>query len=193
MSSTTATLRVRSRLESGRLRCVDLADGERVDVESVDGIHPGYRVETSLEWSGGVARLAELEVTDRTLLSYADGVSNLFEVALDVWAEARRERLGVNARTTYDRTGEPNGAVYAFAEQTGERDVYAEFRNGVAPLEPLVERFREGEAGVSAPNEVFVLRPASHRFVLVYLVAEKGGVLADTVRDTYGCPRPAED
>ena len=188
--TTTGTYRARSWRADGRLRCVGLDDGERVDLADAEGLHPGYRFAATLAWDDGRATPVEYDVTDRTLFAYADGVSNLFEVALDTWAAARREGVGVNARTTYDAAGDPNGAVYTFAEQAGERDVYAEFRDGVAPIDVLLSRFREGAA---APNEVFVLRPVAHRFVLVYLVAEKGGVLADTVRDTYDCPRPAED
>ncbi|GGM72672.1 hypothetical protein GCM10009017_23300 [Halarchaeum rubridurum] len=188
--TTTGTYRVRSRAADGRLRCVSLDDGEAVDVASAEGLRPGYRFDGDLAWDDGTARVVDYEITDRTLFAYADGVANLFEAALDTWEDARRENSGVNARPTYDQSGEPNGAVYTFAEQAGERDVYAELRDGTAPLEPLIARFRDGEAGFDAPNEVFVLRPATHGFVLVYLVAEKGGVLADTVRDTYGCPRP---
>lgn len=196
--TTTGTYRVRARRPDGTLRCVDLGDGEPLDVEPEAGLLPGYRFDASLAWDDGVATVTDYAVTDRTLFAYADGVANLFEVALDAWEEARRENRGVNARPTYDTGGDPNGAVYVFAEQQGERDVYAELRDGVAPLEPLLERFREGAntaetAGFDAPNEVFVLRPATHPFVLVYLVAEKAGTLADTVRDTYGCPRPDED
>ncbi|GAD53039.1 hypothetical protein MBEHAL_1799 [Halarchaeum acidiphilum MH1-52-1] len=190
--TTTGTYRVRSRSTDGDLRCVDLDDGEALDVAPAADLRPGYRFDGTLAWDDGTARVTECEVTDRTLFAYADGVANLFEAALDAWEEARRENSGVNARPTFDQGGDPNGAVYTFAEQTGERDVYAELRDGTAPLEPLLDRFRDGESGFDAPNEVFVLRPATHGFVLVYLVAEKGGVLADTVRDTYGCPRPDE-
>lgn len=190
--TTTGTYRVRSRSADGRLRCVDLDDGTVVDVAPTEALRPGYRFDGDLAWDDGDARVAAHEVTDRTLVAYADGVANLFEAALDTWEEARHENSGVNARPTYDQSGDPNGAVYTFAEQAGERDVYAELRDGTAPLEPLLERFRDGEAGFDAPNEVFVLRPATHGFVLVYLVAEKGGVLADTVRDTYGCPRSGD-
>lgn len=190
--TTTGAYRVRSVRPDGTLRCVRLDDGETVDVAADERLRPGYRFEGELAWADGDATVGDCEVVDRTLVSYADGVSNLFEAALDTWEAARREGVGMLARPTRDAGGDPNGAVYAIAEQEGERDVYREFRDGDAPLEPLLERFREGEDGFGAPNEVFVLRPATHRFVCVYLVGEKGGVLADTVRDTYDCPRPEE-
>ncbi|QLC33973.1 hypothetical protein EFA46_007075 [Halarchaeum sp. CBA1220] len=189
--TTTGTYRVRSQRPEGTLRCVDLDDGEAVDVANADGLRPGYRFTGDLAWEDGDARLGDFTVEDRTLFAYAEGVANLFEVALDTWEEARHEGLGVNARPTYDTGGDPNGAVYTFAEQQGERDVYAELRDGTAPLEPLLARFRE-DSDFDAPNEVFVLKPATHQFVLVALVAEKGGTYADTMRDTYGCPRPSE-
>jgi hypothetical protein len=36
------------------------------------------------------------------------------------------------------------------------------------------------------------MRPVEHDFVVVYLVLHRDSVLADTVRDTYDCPRPSE-
>ncbi|GGL58322.1 DUF6663 family protein [Halocalculus aciditolerans] len=171
-------------------RLADCETHEPVDVTlDGDAVRPGYRVDAALAWEDGTARFETLDVVERTLLGYADGVTNLFEVALDVWEEAKREGLGVNARTTYDTDSEPNGAVYTFAEQPGERDVFADLRAGALPLEPLVDRLQEH---ADPPHEVFVLRPATHDFVLVYLVASKESVLANTVRDTYDLPRPSE-
>jgi len=155
----------------------------------VAALRPGYAIEATLAWADGVARFESLSVTTRTLLSFADGVSGLFEAALDTMEEARRDGLGVHSTVTYSTDGRSNGALYAFAEQAGERDVFAEFRNGTRPLEPLLER---AAAEVAEPYEVFVFRPATHRFVLVYIVLRKESVLADTVRDTYDCPRPEE-
>jgi hypothetical protein len=37
---------------------------------------------------------------------------------------------------------------------------------------------------------VFVVRPVEERFVVVYLAIEAGGLLADTVREEFDCPRP---
>jgi len=46
--------------------------------------------------------------------------------------------------------------------------------------------------GLGRDREVFVMRPAAQPFVIVYIVLRKGGLLADTMRDTYHCPRPEE-
>ncbi len=157
--------------------------------DRVAGLRPGYVVSATLAWTDGEARFEDVTVVTPTLFSFREGVSGLFEDALDAMEEARREGLGVNSRVTYDADRRPNGAVYAFAEQPGERDVFAEFRSGARPLDPLVERAGEESA---EPHEVFVFRPATHQYVLVYVVLEKGSLLADTVRDTYDCPRPDE-
>lgn len=169
--------------------------------ETVDGLRPGYVVDATLSWDDGTARFAAVEVTSFTLIEYAQAVSGLFEAALDTMEEARREGLGITGRPTFSTDGEPNGAVYAFAEQRGERDVFAEIRNGSLPLEPLIDRLdstdpESGErpAGASEPDdhEIFVFRPVEHEYVIVYLVRRRDTLLADTVRDTYDCPRPAE-
>jgi hypothetical protein len=44
--------------------------------------------------------------------------------------------------------------------------------------------------GLGRDREVFVMDPAGEPFVLAYIVLRKGGILADTIRDTYHCPRP---
>ncbi|MFC7045372.1 DUF6663 family protein [Halobacteriaceae archaeon GCM10025711] len=198
---TTGTYRVlaspRGREE---LLLIDVEDHDPTYVETggydddlaadVDGLLPGYRVRATLTWSeDGTPRFSDVEVTARTLLEFVDAASNLFEAALDTMQEARREDLGVNSRVTYGTDREPNGAVYTFAKQPGARDLFEEIQSGVLPLEPLVERLHEHD---DEPYELFVLRPYDHEFVVVYLVLDKGSVLADTVRDTYGCPRPDE-
>ncbi|MFB6137249.1 MAG: DUF6663 family protein [Halobacteriaceae archaeon] len=154
-------------------------------------VRAGNVVEVSLSWTVGAGAGAEPSVRDvavveETLLAFVDGATNLFEAALDTWAEARREDLAVNARVTYDASREPVGALYTFAEQSGARDVFEELRTGTLPLEPILER---AAASAPPPHEVFVLRPVAHEFVLVYVVLERGSTLADTVRDTYNCPQ----
>lgn len=165
-------------------------DGYEGDLaDRVAGLRLGYVVDATLSWADGEARFESVAVRDDTLFAFVEGVSGLFEAALDTWEEARREGVGVNSRPTFSTDGEPNGAVYTFAEQSGERDVFAELREGTLPLEPLVARLDDRE---DCPHEVFVMRPAAHDFVLVYCVLRKESVLANTVRDTYDCPRPSE-
>jgi hypothetical protein len=166
------------------------ADGYDGDLaDRVAALRPGYVVSATLAWTDGDARFEDATVETPTLYTFREGVSGLFEDALDTMEEARREGLGVNSRVTYDADRRPNGAVYAFAEQPGERDVFAEFRSGARPLDPLLARAAEESP---EPHDVFVFRPATHQFVLVYVVLEKGSLLAGTVRDTYDCPRPDE-
>jgi len=165
------------------------ADGYDDLAADVDALRPGYLVDATLAWADGDARFDALDVRKRTLFTYADAVTGLFEAALDTMEQARREGAGVQGRPTFSADGEPNGAVYAFAEQSGERDIFEEIRTGALPLEPLVDRLDEEE---DCEHEVFVFRPLEHDFVVVYLVLHKNSVLADTVRDTYDCPRPAE-
>lgn len=155
----------------------------------VESLRPGYLVDATLAWADGEARFRELTVVERSLYEFVEGATNLFEAALDTWEEAKRREHAVNSRVTYGEDREPNGVVYTFAAQPGAVDVFAEFRAGTRPLEPLVERTRQFDDG---PREVFVLRPVAYQFVLVYVVLAKGSVLADTVRETYGCPRPTE-
>jgi hypothetical protein len=181
------------------LLLLDRADHEPVSVaaadydgdlgDDVDALRTGYLVDATLAWNDGEARFTDVDVKTRTLLTYADAVTGLFEAALDTMEQAHQEGAGVHGRPTFSTDGEPNGAVYAFAEQPGERDVFDEIRTGALPLEPLVDRLDE-EA--DCEHEVFVFRPLEHDFVVVYLVLRRESVLADTVRDTYDCPRPSE-
>lgn len=176
---------------------LDLTDLEPIRVRTeagteelkatLSGIRPGYIVEATVAWSEGVAHVETCSVTEPTLFTFADGVTNLFEVALDTWESARQSGAAVESTVTYSNDGQPNGALYTFAAQPGERDLFAEFRDGRRPLEPLLEKVSD-----SPPYEVFVFRPATHDFILVYVVLAKNSMLADTVRDTYDCPRPAE-
>lgn len=183
---------------------VDASDYEDDLARVVTGLRPGYLVEAVLEWTDGTARFAEVEVTSYTLFEYAQGVSGLFEAALETMAEARQEGVGVMGRPTFSTDGEPNGAVYAIAEQHGERDVFEDIQTGRLPLEPLIDRLEDAsgeEESTTTPSrtaaaeddhEVFVMRPVEHDFVLVYLVARRNSLLAETVRETYECPRPTE-
>jgi len=182
----------------GDLLLLDRADHEPVRVaadcegslaETVEALRPGYLVAATLAWDDGEARFVDCEIEERTLFTFKNGVSGLFEAALETMEEAHQEGVGVTGRPTFSTDGEPNGAVYAFAEQAGERYVFEEIRTGALPLEPLLDRLDEAE---DCDHEVFVFRPLEHDFVVVYLVLHRDSVLADTVRDTYDCPRPSE-
>lgn len=158
--------------------------------ESVEGLRPGYVIDATLELTDDTAAFTEVDVRSRTLVEFVDGATGIFEAARETWREARTEGIAVNSDVTYDTDGGANGAVYTFAKQQGARDVWEELRTGILPLEPLIERLDGEDDG---PHEVFVMRPADEEFVLVYLVLEKDSVLADTVRDTYDCPRSPEE
>jgi hypothetical protein len=170
---------------------VDVETTEPTAVEPTDlasDLLPGYLVEGTLVWDGGRAELTEVDVRERSLIEFVDGAEPLFEVARDLCEETRRTGSSLGSRTTYSTDGEANGALYAFADG-GARDVFEEFATGRLPIEPLIDRLGDAR---EPPHEVFVVRSPEVAFVLVYLVARKGSTLADTVRETYGRPRPAE-
>lgn len=156
---------------------------------AVAELEPGFVVDAELVWTDGEARFEAVSVCRRSRYLYADGVENLFEAARDVWRDTQAAGDAMGSRVTHDTDGAPNGALYVFAD-AGARDLFAEFRSGTTPIEPLVERVNErasdDDEGDSPPErEVFVLRPADGAFVVVYVAFSKDGLLARTVRDTY--------
>jgi hypothetical protein len=161
-------------------------DGSLGDV--VTGLQPGYVVDATLEWDDGAPRFLDIEVVERTLIEFVDGVTGLFRAATETWAVAEANGDAMNSRVTRDTDGRPNGALYVFAKQPGARDVFEEFKSGLLPLEPLIERVDERLG--DGDREVFVMRPADEPFVVVYIAFEKGGLLATTIRETYDAPRP---
>jgi len=175
--------------DDGRHR--DRADEGDDLAATVANLRAGYVVDVRLAWADGTPRFAAVEVVDRTLFEFCPSVTGIFEAARETWAATHRAGEAMNSRVTRDVDGEPNGALYVFAEQAGARDLFEEFRTGVRPLDPLVDRV-DAASDDDGPREVFVMRPADEPFVLVYVAFEKGGLLADTVRDTYDCPRPTE-
>ena len=208
--TTTGRFRVLDRRPDGRLLLVDLdeavaavedddpeadlqplavvppeSDGDLA--ETVRALKPGYEVTASLSWDDSEARFVDCEVDGRTWIQYADGVSGLFEVAQETWYDAQMAGEAMNSRTTYSTDNEPNGVVYTFAKQTPPRDLFEEFRTGATPIEPLIQRV-EAERDDSADRAVFVMNPVDEEFVLIYIVFRKDGMLAETVRDTYGLP-----
>lgn len=192
--SEAGTYRVYPDRDPGAWRLVDLETYEPTSVaaegyddglaERVAALRPGYLVDATLD-AGSPARIAELSVRDRTLVEFVDGVTGVFEAARETWRAVRNAGETMGSRVTRDTDGRPNGALYVFADPPGG-DLLAEFRAGSRPLDPLIER-----AG-DEPLEAFVMRPAAGEYVLVYLVLGKHSILADTVRDTYDCPRPTE-
>lgn len=154
--------------------------------ERVASLEAGNLVEARLSWADGDPRFDSVEVVAETTFEFLDGVTGMFEAAKETWWAAEADGEAMNSRVTRDTDGEPNGALYVFAKQPGARDLFEEFRSGVTPLEPLVERANEGRAPESEqPRAVFVLRPADEPFVAVYIAFRRDGMLARTVRDTY--------
>jgi hypothetical protein len=162
-------------------------DGELA--ATVEGLHAGALVDATLSWHDGDPRFDTLGVVADTSFEFYDGVTGVFEAAKNAWMRAEADNEAMNARVTRDTDGEPNGALYVFAKQSGARDLFSEFRTGVRPLSPLVSRVDEAEAippEAEQPRAVFVLRPADEPFVVVYVVFRRDGVLAETMRTTYG-------
>jgi hypothetical protein len=156
---------------------------------AVAGLEPGYLVEATMDWPAeGRPTVSELSVASETLFEFVDDADHVFEKAEETFREGRRDRAAIASTVTYDTDGQPNGALYTIAKQRGGTDVFAEFRDGRRTLEPMVEKL--GEGGAQPPYEVFVLRPVEEPFVVVYLALEAGGLLADTVREEFDCPRP---
>lgn len=157
--------------------------------DAVERLRPGFVVEATFTWTDdGTPRFTSLDVEQRTRIEFVDDVTGVFEAARETWQTAEAEGEGMNSRVTYDTDGAANGVLYVFAKQPGARDLFEEFRSGVRPIEPLVQRVNENRDDDS-PREVFVMRPADEPFVLVYIVFRADGILANTVRDTYDCPR----
>ena len=153
------------------------------------GVRPGYVVDATLGWREGTARVVEATLVGRSLVSIVDDVTGLFEVARETCRAAAAAGEPFESTGTYDTDGGPNGVLYAFADE-GASDTFDAFRRGDVPLEPLLRRVEERRDEPAA--EAFLMRPVDEPFVLFYVAFRKGGVLADTVRDTYDCPRPDE-
>ncbi|MFC6836882.1 DUF6663 family protein [Halomarina ordinaria] len=149
--------------------------------DRVAALEPGNTVRATFDWDGERPRFVALDRLTETHFSFARDVSPTFQAALDCWAEADRAGEAMNAHLTRNTDGDVNGVLYVFAEQAGERDLFAEFEDGLRPLDPLVARIE----GADPPYDVFVLDPAADPFVVVYIALRRDGLLAETVRDTY--------
>lgn len=156
--------------------------------EAVESLDSGNLVNARLAWADGDPRFESVDVVAETTFEFLDGVTGMFEAAKETWWAAEADGEAMNSRVTRDTDGDPNGALYVFAKQSGARDLFEEFRSGVTPLEPLIARADEGEGRApetEQPRAVFVLRPADEPFLVVYIAFRRDGMLARTVRDTY--------
>ncbi|WP_188786171.1 DUF6663 family protein [Halobellus salinus] len=156
---------------------------------AVEGLRAGGLVDATLVWRDGDPRFTSLSVVADTVFEFYDGVTGIFEAAKNAWMVAEADNEGMNARVTRDTDGDPNGALYVFAKQSGARDLFSEFRTGVTPLSPLVSRVDDAASALpeeEQPRAVFVLRPADEPFLVVYVAFRRDGVLAETMRTTYG-------
>jgi hypothetical protein len=160
------------------------AEGYEGDLaERVASLEPGHVVDGTLAWTDGSARFVDVDVVRESRFRFADDVEGMFEAAVETWDRIRADGEPVGSITTRSNDGEPNGALYLFADAPGG-DTFADLRAGRLPVEPLVARVNRSRED-DDPREVFVLRPAAHDFVAVYVVFDRDGVLAQTVRDTY--------
>jgi hypothetical protein len=160
-------------------------DYEPVTVEAAGApdLTPGWLVEATLAWDDGTATVEAWEPLRKSEFYFYDGVTGIFGAARRTWKATAERGDAVGSTVTHDTDGDPAGALYVFADQRGARDLYDEMRTGVTPIEPLVERVNEESADERA---VFVLNPVDEEFVCVYVVFDPDGLLARTVRDTYG-------
>ena len=160
------------------------AEGYDGELETqVDALVPGVVVDATLAWDDGTAWFTEVAVVREDRFRFAEDVTGIFEAAVEAWNALRADGEAFGSVTTRSTDGEPNGALYLFADGPGG-DTFGELRAGRLPIEPLVARVNERLAD-DQPREVFVLRPADHSFVLVHVVFDRDGVLARTIRDTY--------
>lgn len=162
-------------------------DGDVAD--AVEELQAGMLVDATLEWTDSDPQFVAVDVVAETVFEFYDGVTGLFEAAKETWMVAEGDNAPMHGRVTKSTDGEPNGALYVFAKQSGAQDLFEEFRNGMRPLEPLIRRADEGESVPPEPEQpraVFVLRPADEPFLVVYVVFRRDGVLVKTMRSTYG-------
>ena len=188
-----------------------VASGDTTDrdtlADRVASLEPGYVIEASLQWDDSEARFSACAIETQTRIQYADGITGVFEKAKETWHDAQVAGAAMNSAVTYSTGKDPNGVVYVFAKQEPPRDLFEEFRTGATPIEPLIQRVdaersgdetnaaeRSGDETNAAERSgdeeraVFVMNPADEEFVLLYIVFRKNGMLAKTVRDTYGLP-----
>ena len=162
---------------------VDVASADAVSVprSSLPDVAIGNRVDGDLEWSGKEPTLDETVIETTTRFQFRRTDEPIFEAAKSCFETARASGDAMNSRVTYDTDRNPNGIVYTFAAQSGNRDLFSEFRDGTKPLEPLTARAAEN---ADPPFSVWVLDP-DEPFVVVYIVLEPDGLLDRTMADAY--------
>ncbi|WP_049986390.1 DUF6663 family protein [Halobellus rufus] len=156
--------------------------------ERVSSLAAGNLIDATLSWDDGEPRFSAVDLVAASTFEFRDDVTGIFEAAKETWMVAEADNAAMHGRVTRNTDGDPNGALYVFAKQSGARDLFEEFRTGVTPLDPLVRRADEGESVPSEadqPRAVFVLRPVDEPFIVVYVVFRRDGVLAETIRSTY--------
>ncbi|SNZ12395.1 hypothetical protein SAMN06269185_1691 [Natronoarchaeum philippinense] len=177
----------RFRVLSGRsddewlLLDVESAEPTYVPTASAPDLAVGNRIEASLRWADGDPSVDDYSMLSPTSFQFARTDEAVFQAAQECFEAARSAGEAMNSRVTYSTDNEPNGVVYTFAEQSGQRDLFTEFRDGVKPLDPLVARAAED---ATPPFSVWILDPREP-FVLVYIVLDPDGILEETMRDTY--------
>jgi hypothetical protein len=159
-----------------------IATGYENDLaQVVETIGPGNTIRATFDWSGDRPRFSSVERVTETVFSFASDATNVFEAAIECWHETESAGAAMNSRLTRSTDGEVNGVLYVFAQQTGERDLFSEFHDGIKPIGPLLDPIDASDP----PYEVFIVEPREEPFVLIYIVLEPNGILARTVRDTY--------
>ena len=162
---------------------LDVASADPVSIPraSLPDVSVGNRVGGTLEWTGDAPTLSDPVVESTTRFRFRRTEEPIFEAAEGCFETARASGDPMNARVTYDTDRNPNGVVYTFAAQQS-RDLFAEFRDGTKPLEPLLDRAAES---AEPPFSVWVLDPKDP-FVVAYIVLEPDGLLDRTMAETYG-------
>lgn len=148
---------------------------------TVGTIEQGNRITATIDWTDDRPRFSTVEGRTETTVSFAPDATNLFEAARTCWRDTVAQNEPMNSRLTRGTDGDVNGVLYVFAEQPGERELFGEFRDGILPLDPLLEPITASEP----PYAVFVVDPRELSCIIVYIVLDPDGLLARTMRDTY--------
>ena len=161
---------------------LDSADPVYLSRATLPEVAVGNRLDGELSWDGDDPRLEGATVESGTRFRFRRTDEPIFEAARSCFEAARTAGEAMNSTVTYDTERNHNGVVYTFAEQSGRRDLFTEFRDGTKPLEPLLARAADG---ADPPFSVWVIAP-DEPFVVVYIVLDPGGLLDRTMADTYG-------